>query len=699
MPENDQLLSDQALKTRDFSYTQHRELSWLCFNQRVLEEATDTSVPLLERLKFISIFTSNLDEFFMVRVGSLFDLSVMTPNIIDNKTGLTPSEQLDVVFAAVSPLIEMRDEVYKDVSAQLRKEGIFDLRVEELTRQELKDVEKYYKNYIQPILSPQIIDPLHPFPHLPNKLLHIAAILHDKQGNTSLGLIPVPSSLPTHIHPLDNPERFVRVENIILSHVSELFGIYTPQSCNIVAVTRNADISFDGDKFDDEENIDYRHHMSKLLKKRSRLAPVRLEMQGKNKKLAAILCQRLKLDDYQVYYSECPLTMKYVYSLFSEISPHLLWNLVYPSYSPQYPAYLNRSQSMTSQIMQRDIILSYPFDSMEPFLQLLRESVANPDVLSIKITIYRLAPNSIVAQQLVIAAENGKDVTVLIELRARFDEAHNIAWAERMEQAGCRVIYGIGNYKCHSKLCLITRKENGQLKYITQIGTGNYNEDTAELYADFSLMTADEAISQDAISFFQNMLIGNLNGSYEKLLVAPVSMKSTITKYMDDEIKKGAAGRIIIKANSLTERDIIDKLVEASQAGVKIELILRGICCIRPGIEGKTDNINVTSIVGRYLEHARVYCFGSGEETKYYISSADMMTRNIVRRVEVACPIQDPAIKKYLQDFLDLQLRDTLKARQLLPNGTYIKKEDPALPPLDNQQWQMENRPEFEPSV
>ncbi len=329
-------------------------------------------------------------------------------------------------------------------------------------------------------------------------------------------------------------------------------------------------------------------------------------------------------------------------------------------------------------------------------MQLLKESAANPDVLSIKITIYRLASNSIVAQQLCIAAENGKDVTVLIELRARFDEAHNISWAERMEQAGCRVIYGMGGFKCHSKLCLITRKEKGQLKYITQIGTGNYNEKTSELYSDFSLMTANEAISKDAIAFFQNMLIGNLNGSYEHLLVSPVSMKASLLRFMDEEISKGPEGRIIIKANSLTERSVIDKLAQASQAGVKIDLILRSICCIRPGIAGKTDNIAVTSIVGRFLEHARVYCFGTGEDVKLYISSADMMTRNITRRVEVACPILNPAIKEWLLSFLNLQLSDTAKARKLLPNGTYIKKQSaPELTSLDSQQWLMDHRPAF----
>ncbi|MGI6349927.1 MAG: polyphosphate kinase 1 [Eubacteriaceae bacterium] len=685
----------KPLTPRDISYTQHRELSWLKFNQRVLEEATDESVPLLERLKFISIFTSNLDEFFMVRVGSLFDLSVMTPDAIDNKTGQTPMQQLDAVFEAVTPLIEMKDNIYRQVSDALREAGIFDLQMDELTKQECKFVEKYYRDFVQPILSPQIIDTLHPFPHLPNKALHIASLLHDKNGRSSLGLIPVPASLPTHIHLPDQPDRFVRIETILLAYVSDIFGIYTPQSSNVIAVTRNADISFDEEKFDDDEDLDYRHHMSKLLKKRARLAPVRLEMQGENHELSLLLSQRLQLEKKQVFYSSCPLEMRYVFSLYSQISPHLLWNLIYPGYTPKYPSFLDPSLSMTSQIMQRDIFLHYPYDSMSPFLQLLKESAACSDVLSIKITIYRLALNSIVAQQLCIAAENGKDVTVLIELRARFDEAHNISWAERMEQAGCRIIYGMGGFKCHSKLCLITRKEKGQLKYITQVGTGNYNEKTSELYSDFSLMTANEAISQDAIAFFQNMLIGNLNGNYEHLLVSPVSMKASLIRFMDEEIRKGEGGRIIIKANSLTERDIIDKLAQASQAGVNIDLILRGICCIRPGIIGKTDQITVTSIVGRFLEHARVYCFGTGEDAKLYISSADMMTRNIIRRVEVACPVLDPAIKEWLLSFLDLQLKDTAKARMLLPDGNYVKKETFNAPLLDSQQWLMEHRPVF----
>jgi polyphosphate kinase len=661
-------------KNLDISYTQNRELSWLRFNQRVLEEAVDPFVPLLEQLKFIAIFTSNLDEFFMVRVGSLFDLSVMTPNEIDNKTLQTPAEQLNQVFEAIPPLMELRDQMFRDVSAALREKDIYDLTVDELTREERKFINHYYRDYIQPLLSPQIIDPRHPFPHLANKMVYIVALLKDEKGHDALGIIPVPSAVPP-ILPMEHvPSRFMRLETILLQHTEEIFEIYQVESRGIIAVTRNADISFDEEKFGDDVH-DYRSQMSQLLKKRNRLAPVRLEVQGNiTKGLIDTLCKRLGIEKTQVYHFTCPINMKYVYGVASLLTPAMLAEMTYVPITPRYPECLDSRRSMTEQIKQRDVLLCYPYEQMSPFLQLLKESAVDPNVVSIRITIYRLATGSEIAQQLCLAAENGKDVTVLMELRARFDEENNIAWSERLEQAGCRIIYGMEGYKCHSKICLITRREHNQVWTITQIGTGNYNEKTAVMYTDLCLLTANPEIGKDATLFFQNMMIANLNGVYHSLLVAPNGLKRTIMSLIDEEIAKGTEGRITIKVNSLTERDVIDKLSEASRAGVRVICTLRGICCLRPGIPGKTENIIVSSVVGRFLEHSRIYCFGNGEDAKIYISSADLMTRNITRRVEIACPIHDPGIRHQILDILSWVQKDNVKARLLQPDGTYRKK-------------------------
>ncbi len=688
-------MSENTKKSmNDFSFTQNRELSWLKFNNRVLEEAMDESVPVIERLKFISIFTSNLDEFFMVRVGSLFDLAQITPDDKDNKTGDSPIDQLRKIFATVPALIAKRDNTYKDVCHILDEFGISDVTDDELTEDESKIVNNYFEQLINPVLSPQIIDPHHPFPHLKNKTLYIAATLQGKKDKVSLGIIPVPESLPPFITLSERPLRFIRIENIILNRCQQVFGIYNVSKSAVISVTRNADISFDEEKFDDSDD-DYLKIMSHLLKKRGRLAPVRLEIQGEKangiEKLSEMLQKRLDIDKSQVFFTTSPINMKYVFSLEKKIPDSFLGDIKYTPYSPRYPEDLNPNESIIKQIEQKDRLLFYPFDQMEPFLKLLRESAKDENVISIKITIYRLASASKIAHELCTAAENGKDVTVLVELRARFDEANNIAWAERLEQSGCRVIYGIDNFKCHSKICLITRRVKNNMKYITQIGTGNYNEKTALMYTDLCLMTADDEIGHDATVFFQNMLIANLNGSYSKLLVAPISLKPNLMRLIDEEIAKGDKGRIIIKANSLTERDIIDKFSEASKAGVKIQLILRGICCLRPGIEEKTENITVTSIVGRYLEHSRIYCFGTGENTKIFISSADLMTRNISRRVEIACPIYDTDVKNQILKILYIILKDNVKARVLLSDGNYIKKYNQSGDKIDSQLYFMEN--------
>lgn len=679
--------------TYDLSYTQNRELSWLAFNQRVLEEARDPEVPLLERCKFLSIFTSNLDEFFMVRVGSLFDLSVMTPDAVDNKSGKNPMEQLKDIFQHVAPLIAYRDEIYEQLSDDLKTVGIVDMPYEELNKEDKKFADDYYKMFIAPILSPQIIDYGHPFPHLKNKALYIAALLSNEK-NEMLGIVDIPQEIDSILFLPSKKGAFIRTERLVQSHLSEYFGIYEIKQHTIISVTRNADINFDDEKFDENE-LDFSTKIVKLLKKRDRLAPVRLELEGHCTKLALKLADRLHLKKSQIFYSKCPLKCDFFYK-FKDFPE----NFYYPAFIPQYPEYLSPEYPMREQIRQRDILLHYPYDSIQPFLQLLQESAEDKSVLSIKITVYRLANNSEVAKSLCRAAENGKEVTVLVELRARFDEQNNLDWARRLAESGCRIIYGMEGYKCHSKICLITRKEKNGFSHITQIGTGNYNEKTAALYTDFSLMTANESIAEDADSFFKNMLTGNLHGVYHQLLVAPHTMKSTLLNLIDKEIEKGSAGRIIMKANSVTERELIDKLSEASCKGVQIHLIIRGICCIIPGIPKKTENITVSSIVGRFLEHARVYLFGHDEEQKIYISSADIMTRNQSRRVEIACPVLDPDIKRWITEYLDIEIKDNVKSSLLLSNGTYKKKTIPAgCEKLNSQAWFMQHPPKFADTV
>ena len=680
--------SDKTL-VRDYSYTQNRELSWLRFNRRVLEEAADQTVPLLERMKFISIFTSNLDEFFMVRVGSLFDLSIMSPDEIDNKCNMTPSQQLERIYETIPELVALKDQLFATVSSQLEDLDICDLSRREPKPEEKKFISQYFKAKILPILSPQIVDSHHPFPHLANKALYIAALLQDKKGGQSLGLIPVPDALPPFITMPDRPTHFIRVEDILLTYAPTLFGSYKPVNTCVISVTRNADISYDEEKFDDNDT-DFRNRMSKLLKKRSHLAIVRLEIGGAAEgDFLKLLKRRIDVADHQIYFDRAPLNMKYVFALEKALPADRVTPLVFTPYAARWPEDLDPNRGMIEQIRQKDRMLFFPFDKVDPFLRLLSEAAERDDVVSIKITIYRLASSSKIAHVLCRAAENGKEVTVLMELRARFDEANNISWSRLLEDAGCRVIYGVEDFKCHSKICLITLRQGDQLHYITQIGTGNYNEKTNTQYTDLSLMTAAEDIGADGTVFFQNMLVGNLEGAYDQLLVAPVGIKKNLLKYIDREIAKGHDGYICIKANSMTEREVIDKLEEASCAGVQVELILRGICCLRPGIPGKTENIHVTSIVGRFLEHARIYCFGRGGEARLFIASADLMTRNLNRRVEIACPVRDRDLQEMLLTILRTELADTVKASSLQPDGSYFRKRS-AANHMDSQVYFME---------
>lgn len=654
------------------NYTQNRELSWLRFNQRVLEEARDQSVPLLERMKFVAIFTSNLDEFFMIRVGSLYDMAFVDNTTKDSKSGLTPGEQLTAIYEAVAPLYKERDKTYAEIKKQLHPYGVCGLDFKELEQPEKKYVKKYFKEQVLPLLSPQIVDANHPFPHLLNKEIYVVADLK-LADKSMMGLVPVPQFISDILYLPGHDIRYIRMEKVIMEYLDIVFDQYQVFDKNYICVTRNADISPDDEAYADSE--DFRFIMKEALHKRRRMAVVRLEAANPLKKeMEKYFCDKFNITPACIFRTKMPMKLDYMFAIADKVPASMKRSLTAESFSPQPSAAVARG-SVMAQVKKKDILLSYPYESMEPFLQMIKEASADPSVMTIKITIYRLSKKSRLVEYLCAAAENGKEVTVLIELRARFDEQNNIDWSERMEEAGCRVIYGFEDYKVHSKICLITYRNKNEIRYITQIGTGNYNEKTVRLYTDFSLITANQAIGEDAAVFFKNMSIGNLDGIYQHLVVSPTTLKSKMLVLIDEEIKKGENGRIIMKMNSVTDMDFINKVAEASRAGVKIDLIVRGICCILPGIPGETENLTVTSIVGRYLEHPRVFVFGTGGEQKVYIGSADMMTRNTEKRVEVACPIYDGAVRKRLVNSLNLMLRDNVKARVMQSDGTYKKKE------------------------
>ena len=538
--------------------------------------------------------------------------------------------------------------------------------MDSLAPNEQKYIKRYFKDIIAPVLSPQIVDSHHPFPHLEGKVLHIAALLSHKKTER-LGLLPVPASLPPVVFLPETPSRYILTEDILLAYADHVFEMYDVLEKTVLCVTRNADIQVDDETFG-VEGGDFRKKMEKLLRQRRRMAVVRVEINRPiSDHFKEYFRSRFEVSDAQIFLSRtAPLKLGYAFSLGEHLPEKKRAFLSDAPFTPQQPAMLSSGQSLLKAALQRDILLSYPYESMEPFLQMIREAANDPAVLAIRITIYRLASKAKLVEYLCAAAENGKDVTALIELRARFDEQNNIDWSERMEEAGCKIIYGFEDYKVHSKICLITRRERGAVRHITQVGTGNYNEKTAKQYTDVSLITADERIGQDAGAFFNNMALGNLSGRYSRLFVAPTSLKNNILALMDEQIAKGKDGYILLKFNSLTDIDVIAKLREASCAGVTVEMIVRGICCLLPGVPGHTENITVTSIVGRFLEHSRIYVFGRGDEEKMYISSADLMTRNTERRVEIACPIDDPAVRT--------RLHDILYARVLQPDGTYCKK-------------------------
>lgn len=676
------------LDAEQYPFTQNRELSWLKFNKRVLEEAMDETVPLFERLKFIAIFTNNLDEFFMIRVGSLFDLSGINKEHIDCKSGMTPMEQLRKIYEAVRPLYAKRDDIFSEVEHQLRIQGIFSLSYKELGPQEKELVDTYFRDVIYPILSPQIVDAHHPFPHIQNKMIHIGTLLKTTE-NTIFGIVSLPESIPEIVFLPGDSLRYIAVEKILLHHAENVFNMYEVTEKTCFCVTRNADVNWDDEAFDID--YDFRSKMKKMLRKRKRLAVVRVEISSDIKPaFKSYLCKRFNVEKEQIFVSKAPLKMEYVKALSSRLPAVSKKELIYPAFYPVMPEANFKHESILCQVQKKDILLFHPYESMEPFLKMIKEAASDPSVLSIKITIYRLARKAKLVEYLCAAAENGKDVTVLIELRARFDEQNNIDWSERLEEAGCRMLYGFEEIKVHSKVCLITLREKGKVKYITHIGTGNYNENTAEAYTDLSLLTADQQIGNDANEFFKNIAVGNISGDYKSFLVAPTGLKSDLCRLIDEQIQKGTDGMIKMKLNSITDAEIIEKLSEASCAGVSIELIVRGICCILPGIPGKTDNIKITSIVGRFLEHARIYSFGSEEEQKIYISSADMMTRNMDRRIEVACPIIDLELKERINKILEIMEYDNVKARELNSEGEYLKKTEKRLQ-IDSQELMMKS--------
>jgi polyphosphate kinase len=656
------------METFDTSFTQNRELSWLMFNRRVLKEAEDLTVPLMERLKFLAIFQSNLDEFYMIRVGSLGDIGRLKQPPIDNKSGMTIKEQLEAIYKATVPLIEKKDKVFTQLRKQLELNDIHHCEISQCSSSELKHLENVFKRKILPLLSPLVIDRHHPFPHLLNKQKVVVAMVKNKENLLTLGMIPVSDTLDKMIFLPRDSISYVLTEKVIQHFFPLVFDKYQVSDSCIVSITRNADIHPEDEGFDFD--LDFRVHMKLILKKRSRLAPVRMEVEGElDERIKRIFKDRIKLSDMQIFVQKSPISFDYIFDLVDKLSPKQRMDLTDPPFQSA-----SMKISMLDYCMRQDLLLFYPYDDFELFIQFLKESASSTDVVSIKISLYRLAANSKVIQYLCDAAQNGKEVTVLIELRARFDEKNNIEWAEILEKAGCNLIYGFEEVKVHGKLCLITLKKADKISYITQIGTGNYNEKTAKLYSDLSLFTANPMIAQDAMLFFKNMAVSNLQGTYNLLWVAPFAYKDRLMEMIDAEIEKvknGQSGRIIFKANSLSERDIIDKLSQASQAGVKIDLIIRGICCLLPNVKGRSENIEVTSVVGRFLEHARIYAFGEGEDAKIWISSGDLMTRSLTRRVEVAVMVLDKGIKQKILHLLSIMLKDNVKGHRLMKNGRH----------------------------
>lgn len=648
----------------------NRELSWLKFNERVLEEAENKKVPLCERLTFASIYQSNLDEFFRVRVGSLVDQMLLGGKIRDNKTKMTAKEQIEAVLHKVMKLNRRKDAVYDAIMGQLEDYGVRLVDFRKISKKESEYLEKYFLNEIAPVISPTIVGKRQPFPFLKNNEIYAVVVLQTKSGKEKLGIIPCSNTGFKRLVELPTAGTYMLAEELILHYIPEVFERYNIKAKSLIRVTRNADI--DADALYDED-LDYRDFMAELIKRRKKLAPVRLELTREmDGEIVDVLCDYLELDSDYVFQVQAPLDLSFVFEIQDTLrkTPELFYEKRVPQKSSQF----RDGEPVFPQIREKDKLLSYPYESMKPFLNFLREAANDKEVISIKMTLYRVAKHSKIVEYLIDAAENGKEVLVLVELKARFDEENNIEWSRRLEDAGCRVIYGLDGYKVHSKLCLVTKKSEGQVEYYTQIGTGNYNEKTARLYTDLSFMTANVEIGLEAAKVFQALSMEETVDNVQHLLVAPRCLQNKVLSMIDEEIacaKEGKEAYIGLKMNSLTDKKIIDKLIEASQAGVKIDMVIRGICCLIPGVKGKTENIQVRSIVGRFLEHSRIYIFGTQEREKVYIASADFMTRNTLRRVEVAAPVYDKDLKMQLEEMFITMLSDNQKARQEDSRGNY----------------------------
>ena len=668
----------------------NRELSWLKFNERVLEEAESDKTPFCERLSFASIYQSNLDEFFMVRVGSLIDQNNVDPELRENKTGMTPIEQLNAVLPAVRRLNARKDKVYASLMEQLELQGVRLVDFRKIGRQESEKLERYFDSQIAPLISPSIVGRRQPFPFLSSKEIYAVVVLTrkgSKSGKSKLGIIPCNTSVfPRLIEVSAKDRTYMLAEELILHFIPKVFEGYYVKSKSLLRVTRNADI--DADALYDED-IDYREFMVELIKKRRRLAPVRLELSRElDGEIVDTLCTYMDVPREYVFRSNTPLDLSFLFQIQDILRQKT--ELFYGRRIPQKSAMFDGKRPILAQVREGDKLLAYPYESMKPFLEMLQQAANDESVVSIKMTLYRVAKQSKVVEALIEAAENGKEVLVLVELKARFDEENNIEWSRRLEAAGCSVIYGLDGYKVHSKLCLITRREEGQTVYYTQIGTGNYNEKTARIYTDISLMTANQDIGREAAEVFNALAMDETVEETEHLLVAPHCLQDKVIAMIDGEMERARAGEdayIGVKINSLTDRRIIDRLVEASCAGVKIDLIVRGICCLIAGVPGMTENIRVTSIVGRFLEHSRIYIFGTRERARVYIASADFMTRNTLRRVEVAAPILDEGLKNRLLDQFDVMLRDNVQARVMQPDGSYVRRERGEDAPLSAQEF------------
>ena len=666
---------------------ENREMSWLRFNERVLEEAEDERVPLCERLSFLSIFQSNLDEFFMVRIGSLHDQMLLDKEARENKTLMTPGEQIDAAMHRIRELCHRRDKTYAALLSKMEEQGISLVNFRSISPESEHYLADMFRREFMPLLSTYIVGKKQTFPFLKNKQIYAVAVLNTKTEKQKIGIVPCGEGVFPRL--IAVPERtgcYLLAEELILHYLPMMFPEYRVVSKTLARITRNADI--DADSIYDED-LNYRDHMAEVVRLRQKLCPVRLELSRQiDEDIISRLCTQLKLDEDRVFEYDTPLDVSFLFGIEDKLRTHA--ELFYAPRHPQMTPDLDPSRPVMDQVAEKDVLLHYPYQSIQPFLRMLSEAAHDPTVVSIKMTLYRLARNSKVVEALVDAAENGKQVDVLVELKARFDEENNIEWSRQLERAGCHVIYGVDKLKVHSKLCLITRRTEQGIQYITQIGTGNYNEKTSRLYTDLCQMTARQEIGEEAAQVFHALTLGETVDHMSHLLVAPHCLQDKLIDLIDGEIVKAQSGRgghMRLKMNSLTDKTLMDKLVEASQAGVKIDMVVRGICCLRGGVPGLTENIHVVSIVGRFLEHSRIYIFGDGEDARYYIASADWMTRNTLRRVEVATPILDERLKARVEEIFDVLWHDNVQARDQQPDGSYTRRFPGTDKPLSAQNW------------